>query len=105
MATDQKHAADDQEQHQRRHLDQREPEFHLAEPAHRHHVHAADDAQCDSREHPLRHIGKGAPVMHVERHGGDIDDAGMGPVEEEHPACDERRLLAQELARIGNEAA
>ncbi len=95
----------DQEQHQRRDLDDGEPELHLAEPLHGDHVHAADEGQRHEREHPLRHVREGAPVSHVEGDGRDIDDAGHRPVQVVHPAGDEGAALAHEFAGVGHEAA
>ncbi len=45
-----------------------------------------DDRQRAEGEDPLWHIAKRAPVVHIQRHGGDIDDPGHGPVNEVHPA-------------------
>ena len=105
VAADQEDDADDQEQHQSRHLHQREPEFHFAEPLDGDHVHRADQDQGDEREHPLRNGIEGAPVMHVQSDGGDIDDAGHRPVEVVHPAGDKGAAFAQKFARVGDEAA
>ena len=105
VAADQEKQADDEEQHQGADLHEGEPELHLAEPLDRDHVHGAHEGQGAERENPLRHIGEGAPVAHVERDGGDIDDPGHRPVEVVHPPGNERSALAQELARIGDEAA
>lgn len=96
---------DREKQHDRGDLDQREPELHLGEPLHANQVHRRDDAERDERENPLRNARERCPVMHVERDGGDVDDAGHRPVQEVHPACDERCLLAQEFACVRHEAA
>ena len=105
MPGDQQGRADEQEQHERADLDEREPELDLAEPFDRDHVHGPDDAEGREGEDPLRHVGQAAPIAHVEGHRRDVDDAGHGPVEIVHPAGHERAALAQELARIGHEAA
>ena len=97
--------ADHEEQNQGADLDQGEPEFHQAEPFDGGHVGRADNSQGRQGERPLGHAVEGSPVSHIEGHGGDIDNAGHGPVQVVHPAGDIGALLAQKLPRIGDEAA
>jgi hypothetical protein len=77
----------------------------LISAAHRDHVDAQDDHQCDERDEPLGYRVERAPVVHVERDRGDVDDRRARPVEEVHPAGDVSRLLAEEFARVGDERA
>jgi hypothetical protein len=96
---------DHQKRDDRQHFDQREPELHLGEPLHADHVHGADNRQRAEGEDPLRNIAKRAPVVHIQRHGGDIDDPGHRPVDEVHPAGNVSRFFTEELAGVGDEAA
>ena len=105
MAGRHERGSDDEEQHERADLDEGEPELDLAEPLHRHHVHAAHEGQRREREDPLRHVRESAPIFHVQGDRRDIDDAGHGPVEIIHPAGDVGAAFAEELAGIGHEAA
>lgn len=84
-----------QEGDNRQHFDQGEPELHFGEPLHADHVHGTDNRQRPEREDPLRDIAKGAPVVHIQRHGGDIDNPGHRPVDEVHPAGDVGRFFTQ----------
>ena len=97
--------ADHEERNDRQHFDQREPELHLGEPFYADHVHGTDDRQRAEGEDPLWHIAKRAPVVHIQRHGGDIDDPGHGPVNEVHPAGHVSGLFTEEFPGIGDEAA
>ena len=60
--------AEDDEQHDRRHLDHREPVLERAEVAHRARVHVEQDEREGERPDPHRHARK--PVGHVDA-GGD----------------------------------
>ncbi|MNX83152.1 hypothetical protein D3C86_1149060 [compost metagenome] len=99
--------ANDEENGEREHLDQAEPEFQLAEDLHRQHVHRQHDDQCRHREHPLIDTRQPRHVLleeiHVEGDGGHIGHRGHGPVQPIHPAGREGHLLAVELAGVGDE--
>ncbi len=99
------HRTDDQEDHNRQHLNQRKPELHLRKPLHTDHVHGADNRQRAKGKYPLRHIAKRAPVVHVERHRRDIHDPGHRPVDEVHPARDIGGFFTEKLTGVGDEAA
>ncbi len=99
------YGSDHQEDHNGQHLHQCEPELHLGEPFHADHVHGPDNCQRPKGEHPLRHIAKRAPVVHVQRNGGDIDDTGHRPVNEVHPARDIRGFFTKKLAGVRDKAA
>ena len=88
---------------QRDDLDQRGPELHLTEHLTEIMLMRQHDRKCDQRDGPLRQNPESAPVVHVERDGGDVDDRCAGPVEEVHPARDVSRLLAEEFARVRHE--
>ncbi len=105
LAAAQENDADHEENNDRQHFHQREPELHFGEPFHPNQVHGADNRQRAQREDPLRHIAKRAPVVHIERHRGDIDNAGHRPVDEIHPARDIRGFFTQKLARIRDKTA
>ena len=105
FSTAQIHGPDDEEHHNRQHFNQRKPELHFGEPLHAYHVHGADNRQRPQRKHPLRHIAKRAPIVHVERHGGDVNNAGHRPVDEVHPACHVGGLFTEKLTGVGDEAA
>ena len=95
----------DQEHHDGQHFNQRKPELHLREPLHADHVHGADNRQRAKRKDPLRHIAKRAPVVHIQRNGGDIDDTGHRPVDEVHPARDVSGFFTEEFTGVRDEAA
>ena len=94
----------DQEHHDGQHFYQRKPELHLREPLHADHVHGADNRQCAKRKDPLRHIAKRAPVVHIQRNGGDIDNTGHRPVDEVHPARNVGRFFTEEFTGVRDEA-
>ena len=81
-----KNSPDHQKRDDRQNFHQREPELHLGEPFHADHVHGADNRQRAEGEDPLRNVAKRAPVVHIQRDGGDIDDPGHRPVDKVHPA-------------------
>ena len=93
------------EDEDRRDLNHREPELSLAEGLDAHHIQYEHEAQRDEGDNPLGDHLEHVPVMHVERHGGDVGHDGDRPVQEEEPAGDERALFAQELAGVGHERA
>ena len=97
--------ADHEKGDDRQHLNQREPELHFGKPLHADHIHGADDSQRAEGEDPLRHIAKRAPVVHIQRHGGDIDNPGHRPVNEVHPAGHVSGFFTEELPCIRDEAA
>jgi hypothetical protein len=97
------HDADYQEGDQCDDLDQRGPELHFAKHLDRDHVHGQRDHEGDQRDGPLRNRAERAPVVHVQRDGGHVDDRRARPVEEVHPARDVSRLLAEEFACVGHE--
>ena len=96
---------DHEKRDDRQYFDQCEPELHLGEPLHADHVHGANDGERAKGEDPLRHIAKGAPIVHIQRHGGDIDDPGHCPVNEVHPAGHVGGFFAEEFPGIRDEAA
>ena len=109
-AEDDEVGADQQEGHQRGHLDQGEPEFHLAEDLHARR--GSGPGPRPGRSGPRPTAGRPpiqadvlAEEVHVERDGGDVHDGGGGPVDPVEPAGDERGLLAEELAGVGDERA
>src|SRR5471032_3532948 len=105
LASTEYHHTDNQEQRNRCHFDQRKPELHFGKPLHADYVHGADNRQRTEGKHPLWDIAERAPVVHVERDGGDVHNAGHRPVEEVHPASHIRGFLAVELTSIGDETA
>ena len=96
---------DAHEDEDRRDLDHREPEFGLSEGLDAHHVEDKDECERNEGDDPLWDALEHVPVVHVERHGSDVSHDGDRPVQEEEPAGDERALLAQELAGVGDERA
>ena len=100
-----KYHADNQEHDDSQHFNEREPELHFGEPFHANQVHGADNRQRAERKHPLRHIAERAPVVHIERHGGDIDDTGHRPVDEIHPARHVGGFLAEKLTGVRDKTA
>ena len=96
---------DSHEDKDRGDLDHREPELSLAKGLDAEHVQDEHEGQRDEGDDPLRDALEHCPVVHVERHRGDVSHDGNGPVQEEEPAGDERALLAQELAGVGHERA
>lgn len=84
---------DQQKQNDSHHLNQGKPELHLGKPLHADHIHGRDQRQRHQGKKPLRHPGKGAPIVHIQRYRGDIDDAGHRPVEKIHPSGHVGRLL------------
>ena len=105
LAAAEKNGSDHQKCHDRQHFHQREPELHLGEPFHADHVHGADNRQRAEGEYPLRDVAERAPVVHIQRDGGDIDDPGHRPVDKVHPARHVSRFFTEELAGVGDEAA
>ncbi|SBL52712.1 Uncharacterised protein [Klebsiella oxytoca] len=105
LAGAKKNSPDHQKRHDCQYLDQREPELHLGEPFHADHIHGTDDRQRAEGKHPLRNVAERAPVVHIQRDGGDIDNPGHRPVDEVHPARNVSRFFAEELAGVGDEAA
>ena len=84
-------------------LDEREPEFQLAEHAHRQQVRAVEDDQRDQRRQPLRHLRK--PVAHIDADGGQLRHGDDHPHEPVRPAGDEACERSAELLRVGRKRA
>ena len=99
----QKDRADDQERHQRQHLDQRGPELQLTEELDRDQVHRQHHHERYQREGPLRDDLERLPEVAVVRDRGGIHDPGHRPVQEVHPAGGESHLLPEEFAGVGHE--
>ena len=87
------------------HLDDGKPKLCLAVHLHAHHVQHEDKREGHERDDPLGHGHEDGPVVHIEGHRRDVGHDRRRPVEEEQPARDVGALLAEELARVGDEGA